>query len=116
MKKKFQQFKARVKANSIMIWSVVLGIFLFAPAAVYAADGTSTIVTALNNVSSKLLVVGTPLASLGFVGAAITHSVSHDMQTQERAKTGMKAAGVGIGAALVGSAIIGMIASAFGQS
>lgn len=92
----------------------LIGYMAFTPSMAMAADGTSTIVTGLQNLSQKLMTIGTPIAALGFTGAAVTHSVSHDPQTQERAKTGMKAAGVGIAGALLGGAIVGMVASAFG--
>lgn len=103
-----------VKRISPYALAFLIGYMTFSPSVAVAADGTQTIVNGLQNLSQKLMTIGTPLAGLGFVGAAVTHSVSHDPQTQEKAKMGMKAAGVGVGGALLGGAIIGMVASAFG--
>ena len=114
MLKIVESVKKHVKSVGLMPYVYGVALVVLAPSIALGADGTSTIVTALSGLSTKLLTIGTPLASLGFVGAAITHSVSHDMQTQEKAKSGMKAAGVGIAAAIIGSAIVGTIASAFG--
>lgn len=112
--KAFNKVKQHIKAIGPMPFIYAAAMIITIPVTALGADGTQTIIKGLDGLSTKLVTIGTPLSALGFTGAAVVHSVSHDMQTQEKAKSGMKAAGVGVAATLLGSAIVGMVASAFG--
>ena len=71
-----------------------------------AAVGPSSVSGALNGIQSLLFHWALPAAGVGLAGGGVWHSVAHEQQGQQGAKTLMKGSVVGLGVSVLATAIL----------
>ncbi len=79
-----------------------------------AAVGASSLSGAFNGIQVLLTHLALPAAGVGLAAGGVWHSVAHNQQSQESAKSLMKAAGVGAVVTLLATAILHGLAGAIG--
>ena len=105
-----------VKALFPCVALMTVGLVLVSPHSALAVgvnDGTQAIAVGLDNILTKIKIIGPSAGGVGFGVAATIHGVSHDPMVQEKAKMGMKGAVVGGAGVFLAASIVGMAASAF---
>ncbi len=88
--------------------SVVSLAVLAAPALADSAApvGPSSVSGALNGIQSLLFHWALPAAGVGLAGGGLWHTLAHEQQGQQGAKTLMKGSVVGLGVAILATAIL----------
>ena len=85
---------------------------VFAASSTPAAVGPSSLSGALNGVQGLIFRLALPAGGVGLAGGGIWHSVAHDQKSQESAKSLMKGSLVGVGVAIMATAILHAVGSA----
>ena len=79
-----------------------------------APVGASSLSGAFNGIQVLLTHLALPAAGVGLAAGGVWHSVAHNQQSQESAKSLMKGAGVGAVVTLLATAILHGLAGAIG--